>query len=203
MDANSAEDRAPLGDAALARLFTKARSHNRWMARDVSDALLREAWELAKWGPTSANCLPMRIVFARSPEAKARLAPALLPGNVEKTTTAPVVAIIGYDLDFPELLPRLYPAADARSWFIGHDKLILETAFRNGTLQAAYFLLALRALGLDAGPMSGFDQAKVNAEFFPGGRIKSNFLIAIGYGDPSKLYPRGPRLAFEEVAQII
>lgn len=197
------EGRALLGEAARARLFTKARSHNGWLDREVPEALLREAWELAKWGPTSANCLPMRIVFARSAEAKARLAPALLAGNVEKSTTAPVVAIIGYDLDFPDLLPRLYPATDARSWFAGRDKLIEETAFRNGTLQAAYFLLALRALGLDAGPMSGFNQDKVNAEFFPSGRVKSNFLIAIGYGDPAKLYPRGPRLAFEEIAQIV
>jgi 3-hydroxypropanoate dehydrogenase len=145
----------------------------------------------------------MRIVFVRSAQAKARLAPTLLPGNVEKSVSAPVVAILGYDLDFPELLPRLYPATNARSWFAGNEDLTKETAFRNGTLQAAYFLLALRALGLDAGPMSGFDQEKVNAEFFSGGRVKSNFLIAIGYGDPAHLYPRGLRLAFEEIAKIV
>lgn len=203
MTAQAPAAREPLSREALAQLFTEARSHNRWIDREVPDALLREAWEIAKWGPTSANCLPMRVVFLRSVEAKARLAPALLPGNVEKTATAPVAAIVAYDLDFPDRLPRLYPATDARSWFVGNDRLIEETAFRNGTLQGAYFLLALRALGLDAGPMSGFDQAKVNAEFFPGGRVKSNFLIAIGYGDPEKLYPRGPRLAFEEMATII
>jgi len=203
MNAQAPAARKPLTREALAQLFTEARSHNRWIDREVPDALLREAWEIAKWGPTSANCLPMRVVFLRSVEAKARLAPALLPGNVEKTVTAPVAAIVAYDLDFPDLLPRLYPATDARSWFVGNDRLIEQTAFRNGTLQGAYFLLALRALGLDAGPMSGFDQAKVNAEFFPGSRVKSNFLIAIGYGDPEKLYPRGPRLAFDEMATII
>lgn len=194
---------ARIDEAALEQLFIKARTHNGWQNREVPDALLREAWEIAKWGPTSANCLPMRIVFLRSPEAKKRLAPALMPGNLEKTMAAPAVAVMAYDLDFYERLPRLYPAADARSWFAGDAPLIEETAFRNATLQAAYFLLALRAVGLDAGPMSGFDKAKADAEFFPEGRVKSNFLINIGYGDAAKLYPRGPRLEFEEVARII
>ena len=193
----------PLSQEALAQLFTQARTHNGWRPIDVPDALLREAVEISRWGPTSANCSPLRIVFVRSPEAKAQLAPAMSPANRDKTIAAPATAIIGYDLDFIDRLPQLYPATDARAWFVGNDALIEETAFRNGTLQAAYFLLALRALALDAGPMSGFDKEKVDATFFAGTRIKSNFLINIGYGDPSKLYPRGPRLAFDEMAKIL
>ena len=193
----------PLSQEALAQLFTQARTHNGWRPIDVPDALLREAVEISRWGPTSANCSPLRIVFVRSPEAKAQLAPAMSPANRDKTIAAPATAIIGYDLDFIDRLPQLYPATDARAWFVGNDALIEETAFRNGTLQAAYFLLALRALGLDAGPMSGFDKEQVDATFFAGTRIKSNFLINIGYGDPSKLYPRGPRLAFDEMAKIL
>ncbi len=187
----------------FAQLFSQARTHNGWLDRKISDDDLRRAVELALWGPTSANCLPMRIVFIRTPEAKARLKEALAPGNVEKTMTAPVTAIIGHDLEFYEALPRLFPAADAKSWFVGDPQLIQTTAFRNATLQAGYLILALRALGLDCGPMSGFDNAKVDAEFFPDGRVKSNFLLNIGYGDASKLYPRSPRLTFEEVAQIL
>ena len=193
----------PLCSDAIAQLFTQARTHNGWRPIDVPDALLREAVEISRWGPTSANCSPLRIVFVRSPAAKAQLAPAMAPGNLDKTLAAPATAILGYDLDFIDLLPQLYPAADARSWFSGNDALIEETAFRNGSLQAAYFLLALRALGLDAGPMSGFDKEKVDATFFAGTRIKSNFLINIGYGDPEKLYPRGPRLDFDEMAKIL
>jgi 3-hydroxypropanoate dehydrogenase len=193
----------PLFQEALAQLFTQARTHNGWRPIDVPDALLREAVEISRWGPTSANCSPLRIVFVRSPEAKAQLAPAMSPANRDKTIAAPATAILGYDLDFIDRLPYLYPATDARAWFVGNDALIEETAFRNGTLQAAYFLLALRALGLDAGPMSGFDKEKVDVTFFAGTRIKSNFLINIGYGDPSKLYPRGPRLAFDEMAKIL
>jgi 3-hydroxypropanoate dehydrogenase len=194
---------AKLSKEALQQLFTKARTHNGWRDADVPDALLREAVDIAKWGPTSANGSPMRVLFLRSPEAKQRLAPALIPGNLSKTMAAPVVAIVAYDLNFYEHLPRLYPATDARSWFVGNAALIEETAFRNGSLQGAYLLLALRAVGLDVGPMSGFDKATVDAEFFPEGTVKSNFLINIGYGDASKLYPRGPRLAFEEVARIL
>jgi 3-hydroxypropanoate dehydrogenase len=193
----------PLSSDTIAQLFTEARTHNGWRPIHVPDALLRQAVEISRWGPTSANCSPLRIVFVRSPDAKAQLAPAMAPGNLDKTLAAPATAILGYDLDFIDLLPRLYPAADARSWFSGNDALIEETAFRNGALQAAYFLLALRALGLDAGPMSGFDKEKVDATFFAGTRIKSNFLINIGYGDPEKLYPRGPRLAFDEMAKIV
>jgi 3-hydroxypropanoate dehydrogenase len=203
MSGGCASPKGRLSDEALAQLFTAARTHNGWLDRPVPDSLLREAVEVAKWGPTSANCSPMRIVFVRSPEAKARLAPALSPGNLEKTMAAPATAIVAYDLNFPRDLPRLYPAADAKSWFVGNDALIQQTAFRNGTLQGAYFILALRALGLDTGPMSGFDNAKVDAEFFPGGAVKSNFLVNIGYGDESKLYPRGPRFAFDEIAKIV
>jgi 3-hydroxypropanoate dehydrogenase len=196
-------DAKQLPPEAMAQLYTAARTHNGWLDRDVPDSLLELAVDYAKWGPTSANCSPMRIVFVRSPEAKERLAPAMSPGNLEKTMAAPATAIIGYDLDFHEHLPKLYPATDARSWFAGNDELIAETAFRNGTLQAGYFILALRAVGLDAGPMSGFDKTKVDAAFFAGTRVKSNFLINIGYGDPAKLYPRGPRFAFEDMAKIV
>ena len=161
---------AKLSQEALEQLFTKARTHNGWRDVDVPDALLREAVDIAKWGPTSANGSPMRVLFLRSQEAKQRLAPALIPGNLAKTMAAPVVAIVAYDLNFYEHLPRLYPATDARSWFVGNAALIEETAFRNGSLQGAYLLLALRAVGLDVGPMSGFDKATVDAEFFPKGR---------------------------------
>jgi 3-hydroxypropanoate dehydrogenase len=200
-DALSSKD--PLSKETLAQLFTKARTHNGWLDRPVPDDLLRQAVELAKWGPTSANCSPMRIVFVRSPEGKARLAPALSAGNLDKTMAAPATAIIAYDLNFSRDLPRLYPAADAKSWFVGNDVLTRQTAFRNGSLQGAYFILALRALGLDTGPMSGFDNDKVDAEFFPDPAVKSNFLVNIGYGDDSKLYPRGPRFAFDEIAAIV
>jgi 3-hydroxypropanoate dehydrogenase len=192
-----------LDEAALAQLYTQARTHNGWLDREVPDALLQQAVTLALWGPTSANCLPARFVFIRSKAAKERLAPALSPGNLEKTMAAPATAIVAHDLDFHEHLPRLYPATDARSWFAGNQPLIEATAFRNATLQGGYLILALRAVGLDVGPMSGFDNAKVDAEFFPESNVRSNFLINIGYGDPAKLYPRGPRFAFEEVASIL
>lgn len=193
----------PIAPEALEQLFTGARTHNGWLEKEVPDSLLELAVDYAKWGPTSANCSPMRVVFVRAPEAKARLAPAMSDANRPKTMAAPATAIVAYDLDFPDRLPHLYPATDARSWFVGNDKLIEETAVRNGSLQGAYLLLALRAVGLDCGPMSGFDREKVDAEFFQGTRTKSNFLINIGYGDPAKLYPRGPRLAFEEIASIL
>jgi 3-hydroxypropanoate dehydrogenase len=196
-------DRNSLDDRALDQVFREARTHIAWLDRPVSDELLRQAVELAKMGPTSANCLPMRIVFVRSKEAKERLRPALAPGNVDKTMAAPATAIIGYDLEFYEFLPRLYPHADMRKAFVGQPDLIKDTAFRNSSLQGAYFILALRSLGLDTGPMSGFDNAKVDAEFFAGTSVKSNFLINIGYGDPTKLFPRSPRLSFEEIARIL
>jgi len=184
-------------------IFLKARTHSYWQPRPVPDELLREAYELARMGPTSANTNPMRLLFIKSKEAKERLKPALSQGNLEKTMNAPVTAIIAYDLEFYENLPRLYPHADARSWFAGNKELIEKTAFRNGTLQGAYFMIALRSLGLDLGPMSGFENAKVDAEFFPNSSIKSNFLCNIGYGDSSKLHPRSPRYEFSEIAKII
>jgi|SRR5271166_444470 len=195
--------RAPPGATALAQLFTEARTHNAFLDRPVPDALLIEALELAKMGPTAANSQPLRVLFLRSKQAKARLKPALSPGNVEKTMAAPVVAVAGYDLEFYEKLPFLFPHADARSWFAGNAAFAAHTAAQSGTLQVGYFILALRALGLDAGPMGGFDAAKVEAEFFPEGKIKANVLINIGYGDDSKLFPRNPRLSFDEMATFV
>jgi 3-hydroxypropanoate dehydrogenase len=198
----SVQSPAVLDDHALDQLFREARTHNGFLDKPVPEALLRHAVDLAKMGPTSANVSPMRIVFVQSPEGKARLKPALAPGNLDKTMAAPVTAIVAQDHGFPDLLPRLMPHVDARAWFVGNDALIADTAFRNSSLQGAYFILALRSVGLDAGPMSGFDQAKVNAEFFAGTQVRANFLINIGYGDQSKLFPRSPRLPFEEIARF-
>jgi len=164
--------------------------------------VLRELYELMKWGPTSANLSPARILFLRTKEAKERLRPALMAGNVEKTMAAPVTAIVAYDTEFYETLPTLFPHTDARSWFAGKPALIESTAFRNGTLQGAYMIIAARALGLDCGPMSGFDNARVDAAFFPDGKWKSNFLCNLGYGDPASVKPRNPRLSFEEACRI-
>jgi 3-hydroxypropanoate dehydrogenase len=196
--------RAPraVDDEALDRLFRAARTHNGWLDRPVPEALLRQAVDLAKMGPTSANSLPMRVVFVKSAEAKAQLKPALAPANVEKTMTAPVTAIVGYDLGFPDLLPKLLPHVDARAWFGGNDALIADTAYRNGSLQGGYLILALRAVGLDVGPMSGFDRARVDAAFFANSQVRTNFLLNIGYGNTTKLFPRSPRLAFEEIARF-
>ena len=195
----------PIESQALDALFLQARTHNAWNDRPVDDAMLHRIWDLARMGPTSANCSPVRVVFVKSPEAKRRLLPALMEGNRAKTLAAPVTAIFGNDSQFYDLLPKLFPHTDARAWFAGPGKegIATTTAFRNGTLQGAYLLLAARALGLDAGPMSGFDNEKVDQEFFAGTRVKSNFVINLGYGDSSKLYPRSPRLRFEEAAQIL
>jgi 3-hydroxypropanoate dehydrogenase len=193
---------ARLDDAALDLLFRNARTHNGWLDQPVPEALLREAVEIAKIGPTSANISPMRIVFVRSTEAREKLRDALSPGNVEKTMTAPVTAIVGYDKDAFELLPKLFPHADARSWFAGNEAFATDTAYRNGTLQVAYLILALRGLGLDTGPMTGFDADKVDAAFFAGTKVRSNVLVNIGYGDAAKLFPRSPRLAFDEIARF-
>jgi 3-hydroxypropanoate dehydrogenase len=192
-----------LDGKALDLIFRVARTHNAWRDKPVPDALLRQAYDLAKMAPTSANCSPARIVFVRSRAAKEKLGPALSPGNLDKTMAAPATAIFGYDAEFHEKLPRLYPQADARSWFAGKPALIETTAFRNATLQAAYFILAARAVGLDCGPMSGFDNAMVDAAFFPGGKIKSNFICNLGFGDPAGVRPRNPRFAFEEVCAIV
>jgi len=192
-----------INDAALDLIFRNARTHRAWLDRPVPESLLREVYELAALGPTSANCSPMRVLFATSHEAKERLRPCLTPGNVDKTMQAPVTAIVGHDPQFHELLPRLFPAADMRANFVGKPDLIAATAFRNGSLQGAYLMLAARAHGLDCGAMSGFDNAKVDAAFFPDGRVKSNFLCNLGYGDASKLGPRPPRQPFAEACRII
>jgi 3-hydroxypropanoate dehydrogenase len=190
--------------AALDQLFLTARTHNKWLDKDVPDTLLKELVDVAKMGPTSANCQPARIVFVKSAAAKARLAPFLSEGNRAKTMTAPACAIIGYDLEFFENLPRVFPHnQSAKSWFTSSPAHAETTAFRNGTLQGAYFILAARALGLDTGPMSGYDQAGVDKEFFPGGKVKSNFLCSVGYGDTSAVLGRLPRLPFDEMAQIL
>jgi 3-hydroxypropanoate dehydrogenase len=194
---------APLGAAAHAQLFTAARTHNAFQDRPVPDALLREALDLAKMGPTAANQQPLRILFLRSEEAKERLRPAMAPGNVAKTMAAPVVAITGYDLEFYEHLPYLMPHVDAKSWFSGDAELAARSAAQSGTLQVGYFILALRAVGLDAGPMGGFDPAKVEAEFFPEGKVKANVIINIGYGDDAQLFPRSPRLSFDQMAKVL
>jgi 3-hydroxypropanoate dehydrogenase len=209
---------SPLSDSALDTLFFKARTHVAWQDKPVADETLRQLYDLMKWGPTSANTSPLRIVFLRTPAAKQRLLPALSPGNVDKTMQAPVTAILAYDLEFYELLPRLFPAAPAmKNVFSGNPELTQVSAMRNGSLQGGYFILAARALGLDCGPMSGFDNAKVDAEFFPpsagdppsgeefiaSGHVKSNFLCNLGHGDPAKLHPRGPRLAFAEACQLL
>ncbi len=193
-----------LSQQALDTLFLQARTHNEWLDKPVDDALLQRVWELARMGPTSANCSPMRIVFVKSPEAKARLQPALMESNRAKTLAAPVTAIFGNDSRFYDLLPKLFPHTDARAWFAGPGKeeVAATTAFRNGTLQAAYFMLAARALGLDCGPMSGFDNAAVDRAFFPDGRIKSNFICNLGHGDSGRLFPRSPRLEFQETCSV-
>jgi 3-hydroxypropanoate dehydrogenase len=194
---------APINAQALAQLFAEARTHNAWQQREVSDAQLQAIYDAMKWAPTSANCSPARIVFVTSAAAKQKLAPALAEGNLAKTLAAPVTAIVGSDHAFHEKLPYLFPHADAKSWFEGNQPLIDTTAFRNATLQGAYLMLAARALGLDCGPMSGFDNAQVDAAFFAGTDVRSNFLINLGYGDPSALFPRSPRLSFAEACQIV
>jgi 3-hydroxypropanoate dehydrogenase len=188
---------------ALDTLFLKARTHTAWLPRPVPAGLLREAYELARMAPTSANRSPARFVFLTTPEAKERLIPSLMPGNVDKTRSAPVNVIIAQDMEFYEQLPRLSPQFDARSWFVGNAGLVADTAARNSSLQGAYFILAARSLGLDCGPMSGFDPEKVNAEFFPDGKWRANFLCNLGYGDPEKLYPRAPRLEVEEACLVL
>jgi 3-hydroxypropanoate dehydrogenase len=189
--------------SALAQIFTEARTHNGFLERAVPDAKLREAVDIAKIGPTSVNQSPLRVLFLRSQDAKERLRPALAPGNLDKTMAAPVVAITGYDVKFYEHLPVLFPHADAKAWFAGNEAFATRSAFQNGTLQVAYLILALRAVGLDTGPMTGFDNAKIDAEFFPEGDVKSNVLINIGYGDITKLFPRSPRFSFDQIAKII
>jgi 3-hydroxypropanoate dehydrogenase len=191
-----------LDDAALDILFREARTQYRWQDRPVPDSKLEEVYNLLKFAPTSANSSPARFVFIRTPEGKARLKQALSPGNVEKTMTAPVIAIVAHDTAFYDKLPFLFPHADARSWFAGNPGFAETTAFRNGSLQGAYLIMAARAAGLDAGPMSGFDNAKLDEQFFSGTSWRSNFLVNLGHGDPGGLFPRSPRLSFDEAARL-
>ncbi len=192
----------PIDQAALDTLFNEGRTFDAFLDREVPDGLLQQAYDLAKMTPTSANCQPMRVLFLRSAEAKERLAPALSSTNRDKTVIAPVVAIVAHDLEFYENLPKLYRVPGAEKWFMGQDGLIEETAFRNGALQGACLMLALRAVGLDVGPMSGFKNGMVDEEFFSGTSWRSNFICNIGYGDPSGLSPRDPRLDFDEACRI-
>lgn len=192
------------GDDAKALVFRDARSQNRWLERAVPDALLHELYELLKWGPTSMNCSPMRVLFLRTQQARERLVPALAAANVGKVVTAPVVAVIAYDTAFYEKLPELFPhRPDAGDMFRDKERLRQDTAFRNGTLQGAYLMIAARMLGLDCGPMSGFDEAKANAIFFTGSTLRVNFLCGLGYGDPAGLFPRHPKLAFDSACELL
>jgi 3-hydroxypropanoate dehydrogenase len=192
-----------LDSAALAQLFLQARTHNVFLDRAVPDELLEKAIDLAKMGPTSANQSPLRVLFLRSREAKERLRPALAPGNLDKTMSAPVVAITAFDERFYDHLPFLMPHRDMKPYFAADPVFAARSAFQNGTLQVAYLIIALRAVGLDTGPMTGFDNEKVDSEFFPSGHVKSNVLINIGYGDHEKLFPRSPRFSFGEIAKIL
>ncbi len=193
----------PVSNEAFGQLFLDARTHNGWLDRPVPDELLHRLYDLARMGPTGGNMSPMRVVFVKSAEAKEKLKPALNPGNVEKTMGAPVTAIVAYDTDFHLLAPVLFPSRDMKSVFAAAPVERREkSALQSGTMQGAYLLLAARALGLDCGPMGGFDNAKVDAAFFAGSTWKSNFLMNLGYGDPAKLFPRNPRLSFEQAARI-
>lgn len=192
-----------LNATALDALFVQARTHNAWLDKAVTDAQLHQIYALMRWGPTSANCTPARIVFVKTVAAKEKLLPCMAPGNLEQTRTAPVTAIIGMDMAFHEKLPMLFPHADAKSWFVGKQPLIDATAFRNASLQGGYFIMATRAIGLDCGPMSGFDADKINQAFFSGTTVKTNFVCNLGYGDTEKLFPRSPRLPFDEACKIV
>jgi 3-hydroxypropanoate dehydrogenase len=184
------------------QLFTEARTQNGYRDVPVPEECLRQLYELMKWGPTSANCSPARLVFVRSPEARDKLVGCVSPGNVAKVRAAPVTVIIGMDMAFHEQLPKLFPHADARAWFAGNEAKIIETAFRNSSLQGGYLILAARALGLDCGPMSGFDAARVDAAFWAGSTVKTNFICALGHGEPAKLFARSPRLDFDEACRL-
>ena len=193
----------PISPEAIKQLFTEARSYGAWQAKPVPESVLHDIYEMAKWGPTSVNANPMRIAFVTSEQGKAKLIPSLMGGNVDQVKSAPVTAIIAQDMKFYEQLGKLFPAADVKGMFAGNAALNEATAFRNSSLQGAYFILAARALGLDTRPMSGFDNAKVDEAFFQGTTWKSNFICNVGYGDDTKLYPRGPRLDFDEVCKIV
>jgi 3-hydroxypropanoate dehydrogenase len=199
---NAGQNHRAIADSALDQLFVAARTHNGWTDESITDDQLRALYELVKMGPTSANCSPGRFVFVRSKEGKEKLRPALSSGNLEKTMSAPVTVIVAYDEAFYEKLPTLFPHADAKSWFTSSQALAEETAFRNGTLQGGYLILAARALGLDAGPMSGFNRTIVDEAFFSGTTWRSNFLVNLGHGDPSKLFGRLPRMSFEDASRL-
>jgi len=192
-----------LSGDSLDQLFVNARTHRHWQQKSISDSLLHELYELAKWGPTSTNTTPARIVFVRSAEAKARLVNCVSENNREKVLSAPVTAIIAQDMEFYRFLPKLRPGQDARPWFEGKPEVIAETAFRNSSLQGGYFIIAARALGLDTGPMGGFDEKKVDSDFLAGTGWKSNFLCNLGYGLVERLHPRAPRLSFDEACRLI
>jgi 3-hydroxypropanoate dehydrogenase len=192
-----------IDQAAKDILYNDARTHSDWLNKPVETALLKQVYDLTKMAPTSVNCQPLRVIFVQSKDAKEKLKPCLAEGNVAKTMAAPVTAILGMDMAFYEHLPKLFPHTDAKSWFVGKDEFIESTAFRNSSIQGGYFILAARALGLDCGPMSGFDNAKLDAAFFGGTTIKSNFLVNLGYGDASKLHPRSPRPDFDDFCSII
>ena len=195
--------RQRVDERCLDTAFRQARTFSAWQPKPVSERTLHELADLVKMGPTSANCSPARFIFITTAAGRERLRPHLAPANVDKTMTAPVTVIIGHDLEFYERLPQLFPHADAKSWYVGKDEMIADAAFRNGTLQGGYLIIAARMLGLDCGPMSGFDQAGVDTEFFGDTRIKSNFLVNLGYGSSEKLFPRSPRLSFDAFCQII
>lgn len=190
-------------NVSLDQLFTQARTQNGYLDQPVSDDQLRQLYDLVKFGPTAANSSPARLAFVRSAEAKARLVACVNPGNVAKVQQAPVTVIVGMDLEFHHQLPKLFPHADARSWFEGKPAFIESSAFRNSSLQGGYLILAARALGLDCGPMSGFDAAKIDAEFWAGTAVKTNFICTLGHGDPAKVFPRNPRLSFEEACKLV
>lgn len=193
----------PLNDAALDQLFRAARTYNGYLDKPVTTEQLDAIWELMKFGPTSANCLPARLIWCVSQEAKEKLAALTMPANGEKILKAPATVIIGMDMEFYEQLPELFPHTDARSWFVGNDAMIQTTAFRNSTLQGAYFMLAARALGLDTGPMSGFSNDAVDAAFFAGTKVKSNLISTLGYGDPASIFERSPRPGFDRFNTIV
>ncbi|WP_295991944.1 malonic semialdehyde reductase [Rugamonas sp.] len=192
-----------LNDTALDTLFYAARTHNGWQDREVTNAQLEHLFDLLKWAPTAANGSPARFVFVKSPQSRELLAACVSQGNAAKVAQAPVTVIVGMDMAFYDKLPQLSPAVDARAWFAGNEALIASTAFRNSSLQGAYLIMAARAIGLDCGPMSGFDEAKVDQAFFAGTSVKANFICSIGYGEAAKLRPRAPRLSFDEACKIV
>lgn len=192
-----------VSQAALDQLFCRARTPSLFLDKPVEDALLVKVWELLRWAPTSANCSPLRVYFVKSPDAKRRLLPCVDSGNVKKVQSAPVTAILGMDMRFHDKLQQLFPRANAAAWFEGDQAKLHETAFRNSSLQGAYFMLAARSLGLDCGPMSGFDKQAVDAAFFAGTHVRSNFLCNLGHGDPASVFPRLPRLEFHEACSVV